>query len=67
MLTLSDWQRLGEPQLQPAQVRLRSATGDGVGVLGGIVVRGQVLRAGSGGTSSGGGPSNQVSVLQRCS
>ena len=31
---------LGEPVLKPAQVRLRSATGDDVGVSGSFMVRG---------------------------
>ena len=39
VITRADWQRLGEPQLQPAQVRLRSATGDDMEVLGSIAVR----------------------------
>ena len=35
-----DWRPLGEPSLRPAQVRLRSATGDNMGVIGSISVRG---------------------------
>ena len=42
VVTSADWQRLGEPLSQPAQVRLRSATGDDMEVLGGIVFRGKL-------------------------
>ena len=35
----ADWRRLGEPSLKPAQVRMRSATGDDIGVFGSFVVR----------------------------
>ena len=40
VVSLADWKSLGEPMLKPAQVRLRSATGDGLGVSGSSVVRG---------------------------
>ena len=33
-----DWRPLGEPSLRPSQVRLRSATGDNMGVIGSISV-----------------------------
>ena len=34
VVLLPDWKSLGEPLLKPAQVRLRSATGDDIGVSG---------------------------------
>ena len=37
VVSLADWRRLGEPLLKPAQVRLRSATGDNMGVSGSFV------------------------------
>ena len=40
MVSLADWKSLGEPLSKPAQVRLRSATGDDMGVSGSFVVRG---------------------------
>ena len=40
VVSLADWNSLGEPLLKPAQVRLRSATGDDMGVSGSFVVRG---------------------------
>ena len=40
VVSLADWRRLGEPLLKPAQVRLRSATGGGMGVSGIFVVHG---------------------------
>ena len=40
MVSLADWRSLGAPLLKPAQVRLRSATGDDMGVSGTFVVRG---------------------------
>ena len=40
VVSLDDWRRLGKPLLKPAQVRLRSATGDDMGVFGSFVVRG---------------------------
>ena len=40
VVSLADWKSLGEPLLRPAQVRLRSATGDDMGVSGSFVVRG---------------------------
>ena len=40
VVSLADWKSLGEPVLKPAQVRLRSATGDDMGVSGSFVVRG---------------------------
>ena len=40
VVSWADWKSLGEPLLEPAQVRLRSATGDDVGVSGSFVVRG---------------------------
>ena len=33
VVSLPDWKNLGEPLLKPAQVRLRSATGDDIGVF----------------------------------
>ena len=35
-----DWRHLGEPSLRPVQIRLRSATGDDVGAVRSIFVRG---------------------------
>ena len=40
VVSLADWKSLGEPLLKPAQVRLRSATGEDVGVSGSFLVRG---------------------------
>ena len=40
VVSLADWTSLGEPVLKPAQVRLRSATGDDMGVSGSFMVRG---------------------------
>ena len=40
VVSLTDWKSLGEPLLKPVQVRLRSATGDDMGVSGSFVVRG---------------------------
>ena len=40
VVSLADWKSLGEPLLKPAQVLLRSATGDDMGVSGSFVVRG---------------------------
>ena len=40
VVSLAGWRSLGEPLLKPAQVRLRSATGDDMGVPGSFVVRG---------------------------
>ena len=40
VVSLADWKSVGEPLLKPAQVRLRSATGDDVGIYGSFVVRG---------------------------
>ena len=40
VVSLAGWKSLGEPLLKPAQVRLRSATGDDMGVSGSFVVRG---------------------------
>ena len=40
VVSLVDWKSLVEPLLKPAQVRLRSATGDDMGVSGSFVVRG---------------------------
>ena len=40
VVSLADWKSLGEPVLKPAQVRLRSATGDDMGVSGSCMVRG---------------------------
>ena len=40
VVSLADWRSLGEPVLKPAQVRLRSATGDDMGVSGSFMVRG---------------------------
>ena len=39
-MSLADWKSLGGPLLKSAQVRLRSATGDDMGVSGSCVVRG---------------------------
>ena len=41
VVPLADWKSLGEPVLKPAQVRLRSATCDDMGVSGSFVVRGR--------------------------
>ena len=40
VVSLADWKSLSEPLLKPAQVRLRSATGDDMGVSGSFVARG---------------------------
>ena len=40
VVSLADWKSLGEPLLKPAQDRLRSATGDDMGVSGSFAVRG---------------------------
>ena len=40
VVSLADWKSLGEQLLKPAQVPLRSATGDDTGVSGSFVVRG---------------------------
>ena len=40
VVSLADWKSLGEPLLERAQVRLRSASGDDMGVSGSFVVRG---------------------------
>ena len=40
VVSLADWRSLHEPLLKPAQVRLRSATGDEMRVSGSFVVRG---------------------------
>ena len=40
VVSLADWKSLGGPVLKPAQVRLRSATGDDMGVSGIFMVRG---------------------------
>ena len=40
VVSLADWKSLGEPLLKPAQVRLRSATGDDMRVSGSFMVRG---------------------------
>ena len=40
VVSLADWKSLVEPLLKPAQVRLRSATGDDMGVPGSFVVHG---------------------------
>ena len=40
VVSLADWKSLGEPLLKPAQVRLRSAAGDDMGVSGSFMVRG---------------------------
>ena len=59
VVSLADWKSVSEPVLKPAQVRLRSATGDKVGVSGSFMVRGS-----SGGVdSSCGNSSYKVSVL----
>ena len=40
VVSLAHWRRLGEPLLKPAQVRLRNATGDDMGVSGSFALRG---------------------------
>ena len=40
VVSLADWKSLGEPVLKPAQVRLRNATGDDMGVSGSFMVHG---------------------------
>ena len=40
VVSLADWKSLCEPVLKPAQVRLRSATGDDMGVSGSFMARG---------------------------
>ena len=40
VVSLADWKSLGETLLKPAQVRLRNATGDDMGVSGSFMVRG---------------------------
>ena len=40
VVSLADWKSLGEPVLKPAQVRLRNATGDDMGVSGIFMVPG---------------------------
>ena len=40
VVSLADWKSLDEPVLKPAQVRLRSAIGDDMGVSGSFMVRG---------------------------
>ena len=40
VVSLADWKSLSEPMLKPAQVRVRSATGDDMGVSGSFMVRG---------------------------
>ena len=40
MVSVNDWRRLGAPTLKPVQIRLRSATGDDMGVSGSFVLRG---------------------------
>ena len=40
VVSLADWNSLGEPLLKPSQVRLRNATGDDMGVSGSSMVRG---------------------------
>ena len=40
VVSLADWKSLGEPLLKPAQIRLRNATGDDMGVSGSFTVRG---------------------------
>ena len=40
VVSLADWKSLGEPVLKPAQVRLRSANGDDMGVSDSFMVRG---------------------------
>ena len=45
VVSLADWKSLGEPVLKPAQVRLRSATGDDMGVSGSLrCVDGAILK-----------------------
>ena len=40
VVSLADWKSLGEPMLEPAQIRLRNATGDDMGVSGNCMERG---------------------------
>ena len=59
VVSLADWKSLGEPLLKPAQVRLRRATGDDMGVCGSFM-----MRQSNGGVDSSGGDSRyKVSVL----
>ena len=62
-VSVADRKSLGEPVLKPAQVRLRSATGDDMGVSGSFMVRewceNQMVEF----DSSGGGSSYKVSVF----
>ena len=61
VITRADWRRLGEPQLQPAQVRLRSATVDDMEVMRSIVV----VRGNSGDNSPGGRPCASLSAQRQ--
>ena len=63
VVSLADWRSLGEPLLKPAQVRLRSATGDDMGVLGSFMVRGWCDNQNGGVDSFGSDSSYQVSVF----
>ena len=63
VVSLADWKCLGEPLLKPAQVRLRSATGDDMGVSGSFMVRGWCDNQMVGVDSFGGDSSYQVPVL----
>ena len=40
VVSMDDWRQLGAPVLKPAQIRLRSAIGDDMGVSGSFVVGG---------------------------
>ena len=63
VVSLADWKSLGEPLLKPAQVRLRSETGDDMGVSGSFMVRGWCDNPNGGVHSSDGDSSYKVSVF----
>ena len=63
MVSLEDWRNLGEPELTPAQVRLRSATGNDMGVAGSFCGTWMVWQAIGGADSSGGDSSSKVPVF----
>ena len=63
VVSLADWKSLGEPLLKPAQVRLRSATGDDISVSGNFYGAWMVRQSNGGVDSFGGDSSYQVSVF----
>ena len=63
VVSLADWKSLGEPVLKPAQLRLRSATGDDMGVSRSFMVRGWYDNPMVEPTALGGDSRYQVSVL----